>query len=395
VIFVKLALIIFIIFTLSTSQESIDEAVSANLPKVGNNKVAYYAFDATPVDQGVLSLTNFTDNANIIIVFEGTLWELADTTHYNSGAMHNKVYTAKKQILNDIQTLRKRGVFVLMNVDDAASWSTSIPFTTWNKKALDYRQFAAFIDSCVTAVGFDGISLDVEHKATDNTDYRNLIKELGRYFGPYSSNATSKIYTGAFYTSQFTAPGKIFRDTSLSRYMNFIMDMGYSHDNTERFNFWAATLGNSRVMNGMSHQYNDLKSAITWASWHPTPEKAGVMVFAGNVNKQYTDTIFAALGGLSSRLSHTQSNNVNQHSCLYISNNVITCEFSLRSVGVIELKAFSLNGKACATVFKNRYGAGSHNVRQSLGDIHLSPGVYSINLTINGLQQGSRMLFRE
>ncbi len=49
------------------------------LPPVGQNKVAYYAFDATPVNQGILPLTTFTDKANIIVVFEGTLWELADT----------------------------------------------------------------------------------------------------------------------------------------------------------------------------------------------------------------------------------------------------------------------------------------------------------------------------
>jgi hypothetical protein len=174
--------------------------------------------------------------------------------------------------------------------------------------------------------------------------------------------------------------------------MNFIMDMGYSHDNTERFNFWAATLGNSRVMNGMSHQYNDLKSTIAWASWHPTPEKAGVMVFAGNVNKQYTDTIFAALGGLSSRLSHTQSNNVNQHSSVYLSNNVITCEFLLRSADVISLRAYSLNGKLCATIFENRYEAGTQCVRKPISGIHLSAGVYNMVLGINGLRQGYRMV---
>jgi hypothetical protein len=71
------------LFAMVVTSIFVSGAVSANLPKVGNNKVAYYAFDATPVDQGVLSLTNFTDNANIIIVFEGTLWELADTAHYN------------------------------------------------------------------------------------------------------------------------------------------------------------------------------------------------------------------------------------------------------------------------------------------------------------------------
>jgi hypothetical protein len=366
-------------------------AISHELPDIGNNKVAYYAFDATPVDQGALSLVNFTDNANIIVVFEGTLWELADTIHYNTGAMRNRVYTSKKKILDDIQTLRKRGIFVLMNVDDAASWSTSTPFTTWNKKTLDFRQFAAFIDSCVTAAGFDGISLDVEHKAVDNTDYRNLIKELGRYFGPFSSSAGSKIYTGAFYTSQFTTPGKIFRDTSLGRYMNFVMDMGYEHDNTERFKFWATTLGNSRVMNGMSHQYNDLKSAVAWAAWHPTPEKAGVMVFAGNVNKRYTDTVFAALGGASHSITAAIKNS-DQLQHVHITKQSFTCELSLRSPGIVSLRIFSMNGRVCTTIFESHYKAGTHIIHGLHGRNTFSPGVYHAVLDVNDFRETFRLI---
>lgn len=270
-------------------------ATTEALPPTGQNKVAYYAFDATPVDQGILPLTTFTDKANIVVVFEGTLWELADTVHYNTGWMKNAYYTHKKQVLDDIQTLRSRGVKVLMNVDDAASWSTATPFTTYNGTAYNYVQFASFINDCVNAVGFDGISLDVEHGATDNTNYRNLIKELGKYFGPLSPNSASKIYTGAFYSGG--APGPIFRETALSQYLNFVMDMAYFSDNTSRFNYWAATLGNSKVMVGMSHQYNSLSSAIAHAQWHPTPDKAGIMVYAANVNKAYTDAIFDALTG--------------------------------------------------------------------------------------------------
>jgi hypothetical protein len=114
---------------------------SFSLPRIGYNKVGYYTFDATPVGQGTLSLTAFTDRANIIVIFEGTLWELADTVHYNTRWMRNAVYRSKKQVLDDIQALRKKGVLVLMNVDDAASWSTATPFTTWNGTACDYRQF--------------------------------------------------------------------------------------------------------------------------------------------------------------------------------------------------------------------------------------------------------------
>lgn len=279
-----------------------DNVVSANpnvvvqplaLPATGQNKVAYYVFDVTPAGQGILPLTTFTNNANIVVVFEGTLWELADTVHYNSGWMQNAYYHNKRQILNDIQTLRSRGIQVLMNVDDAASWSTATPFTTYNGTPYNYVQFASFINNCVNTVGFDGISLDVEHGATDNTNYRNLIRELGKYFGPLSSSPTTKIYTGAFYSGG--APGPIFREPALSQYLNFVMDMGYFQNNTTRFNYWANTLGNSKVMLGMSYDDNSQSSAIAEAQRHPTPDKAGIMVFAANKNKAYTDAIFAAL----------------------------------------------------------------------------------------------------
>lgn len=260
------------------------------LPAVGQNKVAYYAFDATPSGQGILPLTTFTDNANVVVVFEGTLWELADTVHYNTGAMQNNVYHSKRQILADIQTLRARGVKVLMNVDDAASWSTATPFTTYNGTGYNATQFASFINDCVNIVGFDGISLDVEHGATANTSYRNLIAALGAYFGPLSSNSTTKMYTAAVYAGG--APGPNFREVALSQYLNFVMDMAYSTDN---FTYWSATLGNSKVMEGYSHQLSSLSAATANAQWHPSPDKAGIMVFAGNVSKSYTDAIFAAL----------------------------------------------------------------------------------------------------
>ncbi|HVI47802.1 MAG TPA: glycosyl hydrolase family 18 protein [Chitinophaga sp.] len=274
------------------SSKATVEANPRALPAPGRNKVAYYTFDAAPVNQGYKSLVNFTDRANIVIVFEGTLWELADTVNYNSGWMVNSIYNSKKQILDDIQTLRARGVKVLMNVDDAASWSTSTPFTTYNGTSYTYTQFASFINNCVNKVGLDGIALDVEHGAYDNSNYRNMIKELGRYFGPLSSASGSKIYTAAVYSGG--EPGPSFRDPALANYMNFVMDMAYFSDNTSRFNYWAATLGNAKVMDGMVHDYNSQASAVSHAQWHPSPDKAGVMVYAANANKAYTDAILGA-----------------------------------------------------------------------------------------------------
>ncbi len=276
------------------------DAWQFDLPAANDNRVAYYAFDATTVGQDKLRLTDFTDNANIVVVFEGTLWELADPAHYGSPDSYilnidGGPYSRYEQILDDIQILRQRGVKVLMNLDDTRAWSTATPFTTWDGIKYNYQQFAKFVYDSVLAAGFDGVSLDVEHGAVDNSHYRNLIKELGNYFGPLSFNASSMIYTSAIYSRG--APGPIFREPELSQYLNFVMDIAYFQNDTYRFNYWANTLGNAKVMIGMSHQMDSYSRAVAHAQWHPSPDKAGIMVFAGNVRKQYTDGIFTALQG--------------------------------------------------------------------------------------------------
>ncbi len=78
-----------------------------------------------------------------------------------------------------------------MNVDDAASWSTATPFTTYNGTGYNATQFASFVT--LREYGWlDGISLDVEHGATANTNYRNLIAAFGAYFGPSHQVQTTK-----------------------------------------------------------------------------------------------------------------------------------------------------------------------------------------------------------
>ena len=61
-------------------------ATPAALPVAPDNKIAYYAFDATPTGNPVvnLPLTDFANTANEVVLFEGTAWELADSVHYGS-----------------------------------------------------------------------------------------------------------------------------------------------------------------------------------------------------------------------------------------------------------------------------------------------------------------------
>ncbi len=291
--FVKVVMLIIFIISFSSALQNL----KADIPPKGNNKVAYYVFDSHGPDH--LSLTTFSDEANVVVVFEGTLWELADSVHYSTGWMHNVVYHYYSEIIRDIRILQARGVKVLMNVDDAPSWSTSTPFTTHDGVGLDYMQFAAFIKTCaIDSLHLDGISLDVEHRATGNAEYTSLLKEIGKYFGPRSSDSTSQMYTAAIFWGYWGEPGYVIgRSKEVSSYFNFVMDMAYfSPYYVNRFNQWADSIGASKTMIGVLNDNNNLAFSTAVAQWQPSsPPKAGIMVFAGNNLKSYTDSVFRAL----------------------------------------------------------------------------------------------------
>jgi len=273
------------------------QAEGTHLPAPGNNKVAYYVFDSGGPDH--YPLTSFTDEANVVVLFEGKLWELADTLHYDTGWMRNIVYHSYSEILRDVRILQARGVKVLMNVDDAASWSTATPFTTFDGIPYNYQQFAAFMKSCaIDSLHLDGISLDVEHGATGNAAYIGLLKEIGKYFGPRSPDSASQMYIAAIYSGG--APANVIgKSIDVASYFSFVMDMAYFNSNyTRRFNQWADSIGASKTMIGVLNDYFDLAYATNVARWQPaSPPKAGIMVYAANNLKSYTDSVFRALVG--------------------------------------------------------------------------------------------------
>ncbi len=267
-----------------------------------NNLVAYYAFDATPVEQGKLRLTDFTNNANVVVVFEGTIFELGDPTHYGSSASYilniqGGPYTTYQQIIDDIRALRARGVKVLMNVDDAPAWQTTTPFTDYTGAPKNYLEYAALVNQMAQNVPFDGIALDVEHfTGPANQNFINLVREFGKYFGPRSSNPGGTLYTAAIYSGA-QAGDAIGKDTTTASYFNFVEDMGYFQNYQTRFNNYANVIGAGKVMDGFSHQMNSLNDALAYCAWAKPKPAAGVMVFAGNVNKPYTDQILACMSG--------------------------------------------------------------------------------------------------
>ncbi len=286
-----------VLFLFLTGFTSGFQNLQTGIPKVGNNKVAYYVFDSHGPDH--YSLTSFTDKANVVVIFEGTLWELADSAHYATGWMRNVDYHSYGEIIRDIRILQARGVKVLMNVDDAPSWSTSAPFTTYDSVQLDYQQFAKFIKICaIDSLHLDGISLDIEHRATGNADYIALLKEIGKYFGPRSQDSASEMYIAAIYAGYWGQPASVIgKSKDVSSYFNFVMDMAYFNaDYVGRFNQWADSIGASKTMIGVLNDDNDLNFATNVAEWQPASyPKAGIMVYAANNLKSYTDSVFSSL----------------------------------------------------------------------------------------------------
>lgn len=168
-----------------------------SIPEAWNNRVAYYAFDATPVGQEKLSLTDFSDKANIIVLFEGNIFELADPEHYGKDdayilSISDGPYTRYEQIIADIHTLQARGILVLMNVDDTQSWQTEIPFTDYAGEEKTYEEYAALVYEMAQNVPFDGIALDVEHfSGPANQNFINLVREFGNISAPNRSIQTA------------------------------------------------------------------------------------------------------------------------------------------------------------------------------------------------------------
>ncbi len=353
---------------------------TAGLPAPGDNKVAYYVFDSHGPDH--FPLTSFTDSANIVVIFEGTLWELADSIHYSTGWMRNVNYHYYSEIRRDIGILQTRGVKVLMNVDDAASWSTSTPFTTYDGTKLNYQQFAAFIKACaIDSLHLDGISLDVEHGATGNAAYIALLKEIGKYFGPLSPNSSSEIYTAAIYSGG--APGYVIgKSKDVGAYFNFVMDMAYFNpDYVSRFNQWADSIGASKTMIGVLNDMNDLYFATSAAEWQPRyPPKAGIMVYAANNLKSYTDSVFSALpvlDGVKEGTAPADFALLQNYPNPFNPSTVIT--YRLSAGGHVRITVFDILGRDVATLADARMSAGEHEVR--FDGSRFPSGVYFYTLT--------------
>jgi Secretion system C-terminal sorting domain/Glycosyl hydrolases family 18 len=382
IVLIRIVMLVFLLTNFSSAMP----ILQLDLPAAGNNKVAYYVFDSGGPDH--FPLTTFTDEANIVVLFEGTLWELADSIHYSTGWMRNVNYHYYCEIIRDVRILQARGIKVLMNVDDAASWSTSTPFTTYDGIKYNSQQFASFIKTCaIDSLHLDGISLDIEHKATGNDDYITLINEIGKYFGPLSSNSTTQMYIAAIYSGG--RPGSVIgKSKDVAAYLNFIMDIAYfSSDYANRFNQWADSIGSSKTMIGVLNDFYDLSYAALAAAWQPASStKAGIMVYAANNLKSYTDSVFNSLeisftgiaANDAAKKEGMLQNFILKQNYPNPFNPTTVINYELSGDEFITLKVYDALGREVKTLINGYQFAGNHTV--NFDGNHLPSGIYFYRL---------------
>jgi len=391
-VFVRIAVLIFLLTSINPALQEL----KADIPDAGNNKVAYYVFDSGGPDH--FPLPTFTNEANIVVVFEGTLWELADSVHYDTGWMRNVNYHYFSEVIRDIKILQARGVKVLMNVDDRPSWSTTTPFTTWDSVKLDYKQFAEFIKTCaIDSLQLDGISLDIEHRAVGNDNYRALLKEIGKYFGPLSSNSDSQMYIAAMFKGYWGEPGyDIGRSKDIMAHLNFLMDMAYfNSDYIGRFNQWADSIGSLKTMIGVLNDYNSLDSACIVAAWQPpSGPKAGIMVYAANNLKSYADSIFRSLAIPATNVDNSEKGIPQEFALMQNYPNPFnpstTIEYQITEYGLVSIKIFDVLGKEVRTLVNEEKSIGTYEINWNAEN--LPSGVYFYQLKAGNYVETKKMI---
>ncbi|MDF2514849.1 MAG: hypothetical protein K0R59_145 [Sphingobacterium sp.] len=273
----------------------------------GPYKVAYYAFD-----NGGPRISEFAPDANVVVLFEGSVWAMADTLRYpfsDNYIKANTNYKSYKALLADVRTLQSRGVKVLYNVDDDVTWQNAITLPTGNRgykgKDLSATEYANLIKvSTIDSLHLDGIALDQEHiipwGTAPNQNYLNVLNALSSHFGLTSANP-STIFTTASGANVRYCLEPLQNNTAYAANMNFVMDQGYGITNADRIQRLLpfasiANFGWPKTVAGISAALPHAEDIIT-AQWQPTDGsyKGGIFIYAANSNPSYTAKIFKAL----------------------------------------------------------------------------------------------------
>lgn len=277
--------------------------------------IAYYITDGR---NPTFKLKDIPDGVDMVVLFGVKYWQYLDTLKYPAGTGMMASYNSYGAYFNDIKALQKRGIAVLQNVDDAASWQDAKPDGYGTPEAWATALKQTLIDK----YNLDGISLDIEHsgkkpnpippfpKFADigyygwysgsmdaNSNFLSCIGALTKYFGPkannnkqlhtatgldvYSWNKIAEKYADAIDYFQVQSYDRKVADCQLM--MNYAVGTNKIPASKMVFGSYAE---------GGKSQAED----INLAKWKPTQgQKGGIMVYTFNANVPYANAVLQAL----------------------------------------------------------------------------------------------------
>ncbi|MGY0034576.1 EndoS/ChiA family endoglycosidase [Pedobacter sp. NJ-S-72] len=170
--------------------------------------IAYYITDGR---NPAFKLRDMPDGVDMVVLFGVKYWQYLDTLKYPAGTGMMASYKSYGEYFSDVKALQQRGIKVLQNVDDAASWQDAKP----DGYATPETWATALKQTLIDKYHLDGISLDIEHSGKRpnpippfpkfpeigyngwysgsmdaNPNFLSCIGALTKYFGPKANNNT-------------------------------------------------------------------------------------------------------------------------------------------------------------------------------------------------------------
>ncbi len=273
--------------------------------------IAYYITDGRNPS---FKLKDIPNGVDMVILFGIKYWTLQDTTQLKAGTGMMGNFTSYNDLSKQIRSLQKRGIKVLQNIDDEASWQSSNPGGFASAKAYAEAIKSIVIDQWK----LDGISLDVEHEgkrpnpmpkfpgyaATGyygwyfpsmeaTTEYLEVIRELTKYFGTTApNNKQLQIASGI----NVFAWDKIMEN--FGNNFNYVQLQSYNVKLNEAKSMMEYATGTNKipankiVFGAYAEGGKSQVSDIEVAKWVPAQgAKGGMMIYTYNSNVDYSNAV--------------------------------------------------------------------------------------------------------
>lgn len=278
--------------------------------------IAYFITDGRNPE---FKLRDIPEGVDMVILFGLKYYNLLDTTKLSAGTGMMQGFESYQDLFEQIRSLQKRGILVLQNIDDQASWQT--------EKPDGFSSAIAFADTLksllIDKLHLNGISLDVEHKGKQpdllppfpgydetgykrwytgsmeaNTSYLNVIKSLTKYFGTKASIPGQQLQIAS--GLDVLAWNKIVEN--YGRCFNYFQLQSYDRDTavTQRMMNYIVS-GNhlppaKMVFGAYIEGGKSLASDIQVAKWIPKQgSKGGMMIYTYNSDTSAANAVKKAV----------------------------------------------------------------------------------------------------